>query len=160
MASLCAFSNLDEPVEAVRDIWYKQGCCESLARSNFSSRCWQILLLSWGFVLYSPHLYCCRRYADCRAISKVGGSLRHYSNGPIVEFEIAAHEQMKITELLLARLLEAKLNASATHDQSAATVSAKAGGVFLSEMALHYDGMCSLTDVLNFILILYYFDYL
>ncbi|KAI4356150.1 hypothetical protein L6164_000195 [Bauhinia variegata] len=37
---------------------------------------------------------------------------RRYSNRPIVEFEIAAQEQMKITELRLAKLFSSKTNIS------------------------------------------------
>lgn len=39
---------------------------------------------------------------------------KRYSNRPIIEFEIAAQEQMKVTELRLAKLFSAKGKASST----------------------------------------------
>lgn len=41
---------------------------------------------------------------------------KRYSNRPIVEFEIAAQEQMKITELRLAKLFSTKQNTSSTRE--------------------------------------------
>ncbi|KAI9092930.1 hypothetical protein K1719_027453 [Acacia pycnantha] len=42
---------------------------------------------------------------------------RRYSNRPLVEFEIAAQEQMKITELRYAKLLSSRANGSSTPDK-------------------------------------------
>ncbi|KAG5054648.1 hypothetical protein JHK85_007158 [Glycine max] len=43
---------------------------------------------------------------------------RRYTNRPIVEFEIAAREQMKITELRLAKLFSSRENISSTADKN------------------------------------------
>lgn len=51
-----------------------------------------------------------------------------YPNRPIVEFEIAAGEQMKITELRLAKLFSTKTKASSTGDQYSEAISKKAEG--------------------------------
>lgn len=47
---------------------------------------------------------------------------RRYANKPIVEFEIAAQEQMKITELRLAKLFTSKKNISSTTDTNSIAV--------------------------------------
>lgn len=58
---------------------------------------------------------------------------KRYSNKPIVELEIAAQEQMKITELRLAKLFSTKLStATATEHQSVSV--AKANGNMLFTM--------------------------
>lgn len=41
---------------------------------------------------------------------------KRYTNRPIVEFEITAQEQMKITELRLAKLFSSRENISSTAD--------------------------------------------
>ncbi|KAE9611143.1 putative hydroxyisourate hydrolase, 2-oxo-4-hydroxy-4-carboxy-5-ureidoimidazoline decarboxylase [Lupinus albus] len=51
---------------------------------------------------------------------------KRYTNRPIVEFEIAAQEQMKITELRLAKLFSSKENISSTTDKDFVAVSKKA----------------------------------
>ncbi|GAB4862038.1 hypothetical protein Ancab_037292 [Ancistrocladus abbreviatus] len=77
-------------------------------------------------------------YASGKNTSEILEELkRRYSNRPIVEFEIAAQELMKITELRLAQLLAAKLDASATTDQSPGTASAKAGEDRMSVIGAH-----------------------
>ncbi|KAJ7950675.1 Uric acid degradation bifunctional protein TTL [Quillaja saponaria] len=53
---------------------------------------------------------------------------RRYTNRPIVEFEIAALEQMKITELRLGKLFSTKENAPSTTDKHPAIVTKKAEG--------------------------------
>ncbi|KAJ7964109.1 Uric acid degradation bifunctional protein TTL [Quillaja saponaria] len=50
---------------------------------------------------------------------------RRYKNRPIVEFEITAQEQMKITELRLGELFLTKENASSTTDTHPAVVAKK-----------------------------------
>ncbi|GMH00673.1 hypothetical protein Nepgr_002512 [Nepenthes gracilis] len=62
---------------------------------------------------------------------------RRYSNRPIVEFEIAAQEQMKITELRLAMLFSAKINAAAPVDQHSSTATTKAGEDRMSIIGAH-----------------------
>lgn len=62
---------------------------------------------------------------------------RRYSNRPIVELEIAAQEQMKITELRLAKLVSAKSNAAAATENQPATLIAKAGEDRLSVIGAH-----------------------
>lgn len=47
---------------------------------------------------------------------------RRYANKPIVEFEIAAQEQMKITELRLGKLFTSKKNISSTTDTNSIAV--------------------------------------
>ncbi|XP_057451233.1 uric acid degradation bifunctional protein TTL isoform X2 [Lotus japonicus] len=51
---------------------------------------------------------------------------RRYTNRPIVEFEIAAQEQMKITELRLAKLFSSRENTSSTTDKYSTIVVKKA----------------------------------
>uniref|UniRef100_A0A803LIL6 Hydroxyisourate hydrolase n=1 Tax=Chenopodium quinoa TaxID=63459 RepID=A0A803LIL6_CHEQI len=53
---------------------------------------------------------------------------RRYSNRPVVELEIAAQEQMKITELRLAKLFSAKSSTDAATEFQPASVTAKANG--------------------------------
>lgn len=49
---------------------------------------------------------------------------KRYPNRPIVEFEIAAQEQMKVTELRLVKLFSSKIKSTSKGDQHA-TVSVK-----------------------------------
>nr|AKF43400.1 transthyretin-like S-allantoin synthase protein [Pelargonium nanum] len=52
------------------------------------------------------------------SISEILSELKkRYPNRPIIECEIAAQEQMKITELRLAKLFSTKAEAASTHDQ-------------------------------------------
>lgn len=53
---------------------------------------------------------------------------RRYTNRPIVEFEIAAQEQMKITELRLAKLFSSRENTSSTNDKYSTVAAKKAEG--------------------------------
>ena len=53
---------------------------------------------------------------------------RRYTNRPIVEFEIAAQEQMKITELRLAKLFLSKENDPSTADKDSISVAKVAEG--------------------------------
>lgn len=52
---------------------------------------------------------------------------KRYTNRPIIEFEIAAQEQMKITELRLAKLFSAKVKASSATFQYSATAKTAEG---------------------------------
>ncbi|KAL9228792.1 hypothetical protein vseg_004333 [Gypsophila vaccaria] len=64
--------------------------------------------------------------ASGRSTSEILNELkRRYSNRPIVEFEIAAQEQMKITELRLAKLFSEKSSTAAAVEPTSAV--AKAG---------------------------------
>jgi len=56
---------------------------------------------------------------------------RRYSNRPIVEFEIAAQEQMKITELRLAKLVSERSSAAAAPQHQPATAMSKAEGTVI-----------------------------
>nr|AKF43393.1 transthyretin-like S-allantoin synthase protein [Pelargonium cotyledonis] len=51
---------------------------------------------------------------------------KRYPNRPIVEFENAAQEQMKITELRLAKLFSTKAESASTHDQQPMALKKKA----------------------------------
>ncbi|PSS11953.1 5-hydroxyisourate hydrolase like isoform 2 [Actinidia chinensis var. chinensis] len=68
-------------------------------------------------------------FASGRSTPEILAELkRRYENRPLVEFEIAAGEQMKITELRLAKLFTAKAEGSSvTNAQYPAYVSSKAG---------------------------------
>lgn len=57
---------------------------------------------------------------------------KRFPNRPIVEFEIAAQEQMKITELRLAKLFSSKAKETSTGDHYPAAVAKKAEGNFIS----------------------------
>lgn len=64
--------------------------------------------------------------ASGRSTTEILSELKkRYPNRPIVEFEIAAQEQMKITELRLANLFSTKTNASMSSDQFPVTTAAK-----------------------------------
>lgn len=55
---------------------------------------------------------------------------RRYSNRPLVEFEIAAHEQMKITEIRLHKLFSVAADASTANAQfSTSGAMTKAEGI-------------------------------
>ncbi|RXI06657.1 hypothetical protein DVH24_025793, partial [Malus domestica] len=56
---------------------------------------------------------------------------KRYPNRPIVEFKIATQEQMKITELLLAKLFATKENVTSTGNKNLAIVAKKAEGVLI-----------------------------
>nr|AKF43401.1 transthyretin-like S-allantoin synthase protein [Pelargonium tetragonum] len=61
------------------------------------------------------------------SISEILSELKkRYSNRLIIEFEIAAQEQMKITELRLAKLFSTKAEAASTHDQQPMALAKKA----------------------------------
>ena len=55
---------------------------------------------------------------------------RCYTNRPIVEFEIAAQEQMKITELRLAKLFSSRENISSSVDKYSAAKKAEGTSIF------------------------------
>lgn len=55
---------------------------------------------------------------------------RRYTNRPIVEFEIAAQEQMKITELRLAKLFSSRENISSSVDKYSAAKKAEGTSIF------------------------------
>ncbi|XP_021853848.1 uric acid degradation bifunctional protein TTL isoform X2 [Spinacia oleracea] len=75
--------------------------------------------LKFGFVF----LIC----ASGRSTAEILAELkRRYSNRPVVELEIAAQEQMKITELRLAKLFSAKSSPAAATEYEPASVTAKA----------------------------------
>ncbi|KAL9265693.1 Uric acid degradation bifunctional protein TTL-like protein [Drosera capensis] len=62
---------------------------------------------------------------------------RRFSNRPIVEFEIAAQEQMKITEIRLSKLFSDKANTAAPSYQHQATAAEKAGEDRVSVLGFH-----------------------
>nr|AKF43396.1 transthyretin-like S-allantoin synthase protein [Pelargonium exstipulatum] len=65
--------------------------------------------------------------ASGRSTSEILTELKkRYPNRPIVEFENAAQEQMKITELRLAKLFSTKAEAASTHDQQPMALKKKA----------------------------------
>nr|AKF43384.1 transthyretin-like S-allantoin synthase protein [Geranium incanum] len=65
--------------------------------------------------------------ASGRSTSEILVELKkRYPNRPIIEFEIAAQEQMKITELRLAKLFAAKAEAASAYDQHPVTLGKKA----------------------------------
>ena len=59
---------------------------------------------------------------------------RRYLNRPIVEFEIAAHEQMKVTELRLAKLFSTKVKDASISSENTETAAKKAGGTLVLEL--------------------------
>ncbi|KAK9757712.1 hypothetical protein RND81_01G181500 [Saponaria officinalis] len=74
--------------------------------------------------------------ASGRSTSEILDELkRRYSNRPIIEFEIAAKEQMKITELRLAKLFSAQSSTTAAAKPTSAV--AKAGEDRLSTIGAH-----------------------
>uniref|UniRef100_A0A2N9IMQ3 Uncharacterized protein n=1 Tax=Fagus sylvatica TaxID=28930 RepID=A0A2N9IMQ3_FAGSY len=64
--------------------------------------------------------------ASGRSTDEILAELKNrYPNRPIVEFEIAAREQMKVTELRLKKLFSSKTKVSSTSDQYPAVVAKK-----------------------------------
>lgn len=63
---------------------------------------------------------------------------RRYPNRPIVEFEIAAQEQMKVTELRLAKLFSTQVKAASISTQNPETAAKKAGGTFVLELLFQF----------------------
>ncbi|KAK7261260.1 hypothetical protein RIF29_27568 [Crotalaria pallida] len=104
--------------------WSKGEQSTALATANGSSLQelseWNALYKNkFGFVF----LIC----ASGRSTDEILAELkRRYTNRPIVEFEIAAQEQMKITELRLAKLFSSRENISTTTDKDSTIVAKKA----------------------------------
>ena len=63
---------------------------------------------------------------------------RQYPNRPIVELEIAAQEETKITELRLAKLFSTQVKAASISSQNPKTTAKKAGGTFVLEMFFQF----------------------
>ncbi|MED6183907.1 hypothetical protein PIB30_042379 [Stylosanthes scabra] len=83
--------------------------------SEWNARYWE----KFGFVF----LIC----ASGRSTDEILAELkRRYTNRPIVEFEIAAQEQMKITELRLAKLFSSKESIPSTTDKDSTMFAKKA----------------------------------
>ncbi|KAL4355989.1 uric acid degradation bifunctional protein TTL isoform X1 [Arachis hypogaea] len=83
--------------------------------SEWNVRYWE----KFGFVF----LIC----ASGRSTDEILAELkRRYTNRPIVEFEIAAEEQMKITELRLAKLFSSKESIPSTTDKDSTMFAKKA----------------------------------
>jgi 5-hydroxyisourate hydrolase/2-oxo-4-hydroxy-4-carboxy-5-ureidoimidazoline decarboxylase len=55
---------------------------------------------------------------------------KRYTNRPIVELEIASQEQMKITEIRLAKLFTSKKAISSTTDKNCTVAARNAEGTF------------------------------
>nr|AKF43377.1 transthyretin-like S-allantoin synthase protein [California macrophylla] len=65
--------------------------------------------------------------ASGKSTSEILAELKkRYPNRPIIEFEIAADEQMKVTELRLAKLFATKAEAASAYDQHPMTLEKKA----------------------------------
>nr|AKF43380.1 transthyretin-like S-allantoin synthase protein [Erodium gruinum] len=65
--------------------------------------------------------------ASGRSTSEILAELKkRYPNRPIIEFEVAANEQMNITELRLAKLFATKAETPSTYDQHPMTLGKKA----------------------------------
>lgn len=76
--------------------------------------------------------------ASGRSTAEVLAELKtRYSNRPIVEFEIAAQEQMKITELRLVKLVSERSSAAAATQHQPATAMSKAEEDRLSMIGAH-----------------------
>lgn len=84
--------------------------CHSFSSSSFSSLLYSI------FWTRSDFLFCFVQ--------------KRYQNRPIVEFEIAAQEQMKITELRLGKLFLTKSIAASTGNQYPTVSATKVEGIF------------------------------
>ncbi|KAH9733661.1 Hydroxyisourate hydrolase [Citrus sinensis] len=120
MASASPFASLNQAVSAARHIWWsKAEQSTALATANESSSQelsdWNNRYrLRFGFIF----IIC----ASGRTAAEILAELKkRYTNRPIIEFEIAAQEQMKITELRLAKLFSAKAKASSATFQYSAT---------------------------------------
>ncbi|KAL9429822.1 hypothetical protein AB3S75_025252 [Citrus x aurantiifolia] len=159
MASASPFASLNQAVSAARHIWFnlvdvngwldafsahpqigqspssqwsKAEQSTALATANESSSQelsdWNNRYrLRFGFIF----VIC----ASGRTTAEILAELKkRYTNRPIIEFEIAAQEQMKITELRLAKLFSAKAKASsATFQYSAAAKTAEEDRVSIIE---------------------------
>lgn len=85
--------------------------------------------------------------ASGRSTSAILAELKkRYQNRPIVEFEIAAQEQMKVTELRLAKVLSTGENTGSS--QSATTFQEKAGEDRVSRIGAHLTATSAKTSVI------------
>ncbi|KAK1305964.1 Uric acid degradation bifunctional protein TTL [Acorus calamus] len=154
MVAAGPFSGLDQALEAARHIWMNiidvNGCLEAFAAhpeigSTSSASQWSKQEQSTALATATDHslqelLEWNSRYkqkfghvflicASGRGSPEILAELKvRYHNRPIVELEIAAQEQMKITELRLAKLFASKANiGSSTHTQLPASQLVKPG---------------------------------
>ncbi|KAF4379728.1 hypothetical protein F8388_023745 [Cannabis sativa] len=130
LAKASPFSSLQQAIAAARDIWFNKvdvhgwlqafSAHPQIGQSPSPSAHSTSAQEKFGFVF----LIC----ASGRSTDEILTELKkRYPNRPIVEFEIAAEEQMKITELRLAKLFSTKENVSSTGgDQFHQTASKKA----------------------------------
>ncbi|KAJ4727357.1 Uric acid degradation bifunctional protein TTL [Melia azedarach] len=139
MAKASPFSSLDQAVSAARHVWFNlvdvNGWLEAFSAhpqigqspSSQWSKAEQSTALATATESSSQELADWNaRYrqkfgfiflicASGRTTAEILAELKkRYSNRPIIEFEIAAQEQMKVTELRLAKLFSAKGKASST----------------------------------------------
>ncbi|CAN1299473.1 Uric acid degradation bifunctional protein TTL [Linum perenne] len=124
MASASPFSSLDHAVSTARDIWFNKvdvnGWLEAFAAhpqigqwskgeqsTAISTATNSILqeLADWNAQYRQKFGFIFLIFASGRSSAEILLQLKkRYENRPIVEFEIAAQEQMKVTELRLAKL--------------------------------------------------------
>ncbi|XP_077237000.1 transthyretin-like protein isoform X2 [Tasmannia lanceolata] len=87
-------------------LWSKGEQSTALATATEST---QQELLEWNFKYHQKFGFVFLICASGRSTPEILAELKkRYPNRPIVELEIAAHEQMKVTELRLAKLFAAK----------------------------------------------------
>ncbi|CAI0403963.1 unnamed protein product [Linum tenue] len=134
MASASPFSSLDQAVSAARDIWFNKvdvnGWLEAFAAhpqigqwskgeqsTAISTASTSILqeLADWNARYRQKFGFIFLIFASGRSSGEILVELKkRYENRPIVEFEIAAQEQMKVTELRLAKLFATRTRSAAT----------------------------------------------
>ncbi|KAL0410859.1 UNVERIFIED_CONTAM: Uric acid degradation bifunctional protein TTL [Sesamum latifolium] len=132
MVSAGPFSNYQEALYAAKDIWFNKDvngmvgsvCCAS---SDWWSKGEQSTVLAtatdstlealyeWNARYRQKFGFVFLIFASGRSTPEILAEMkRRYHNRPIVEFELAAKEQMKITELRLSKLFSANATSGST----------------------------------------------
>ncbi|CAN1139178.1 Uric acid degradation bifunctional protein TTL [Linum perenne] len=137
MASASPFSSLDHAVSTARDIWFNKvdvnGWLEAFAAhpqigqwskgeqsTAISTATNSILqeLADWNAQYRQKFGFIFLIFASGRSSAEILLQLKkRYENRPIVEFEIAAQEQMKVTELRLAKLFSTTTRSAVSEDR-------------------------------------------
>ncbi|CAN1779422.1 Uric acid degradation bifunctional protein TTL [Linum perenne] len=140
MASSSPFSSLDHAVSTARDIWFNKvdvnGWLEAFAAhpqigqwskgeqsTAISTATNSILqeLAEWNAQYREKFGFIFLIFASGRSSAEILLQLKkRYENRPIVEFEIAAQEQMKVTELRLAKLFSTRTKSAVSGKASEA----------------------------------------
>ncbi|KAL9256285.1 Uric acid degradation bifunctional protein TTL-like protein [Drosera capensis] len=133
MAALSPFSSLDVAIIAARDIWFNKVDVTDWLEA-FTAHPAIGVQIMWSTGEQSTAL----------ATANSNTLQRRFSNRSIDEFEIAAQEQMKITEIRLSKLFPDKANTAAPSYQHQATAAEK-----LERSGLSFGPCCLRKDLVS-----------